>query len=295
MIIGPMADALKLIREECNNIINASTSIEAEHAFGGILALVQLIMMSDFSDYLAMPSKGGKIDSTSRGLNNDASQRLAFGLCKKYGIELPKGATPADAWNALKEKTGKEAGDFYSHSGEKGADKVKFNTASQKSFVKNLNNAKASRPPKDRWRVTGMDLEELKKDHPNAKLHVTDGGSTIAIDKGDIVAVCKRLGDNVRGENLLALAVKNGGKKLDSYDGNHEYYISHGFEPVSWCKWDDNFAPPDWRPGIDHSENIIFYKYTGKTSSYKTPKAFYADIPASQDYDEAYKERDRAL
>jgi hypothetical protein len=32
----------------------------------------------------------------------DASLRLPFGLCKKYGIELPDTATPRDAWNALK-------------------------------------------------------------------------------------------------------------------------------------------------------------------------------------------------
>lgn len=30
-----------------------------------------------------------------------ANNRLPFGLCKKYGIELPKDATPNDAWAAL--------------------------------------------------------------------------------------------------------------------------------------------------------------------------------------------------
>lgn len=30
-----------------------------------------------------------------------ANNRLAFGLCKKYGIELPDNATPKDAWEAL--------------------------------------------------------------------------------------------------------------------------------------------------------------------------------------------------
>ena len=42
----------------------------------------------------------------------DASARLAFGLCKKYGIDLPKGASPREAWEALKEKTGKTEGDL---------------------------------------------------------------------------------------------------------------------------------------------------------------------------------------
>ena len=31
-----------------------------------------------------------------------ANNRLPYGLCKKYGIELPDGATPKDAWEALK-------------------------------------------------------------------------------------------------------------------------------------------------------------------------------------------------
>ena len=31
-----------------------------------------------------------------------ANNRLPFGLCKKYHIELPDNATPKDAWQALK-------------------------------------------------------------------------------------------------------------------------------------------------------------------------------------------------
>ena len=30
-----------------------------------------------------------------------ANNRLPFGLCKQYGIKLPKNATPKDAWEAL--------------------------------------------------------------------------------------------------------------------------------------------------------------------------------------------------
>lgn len=33
-----------------------------------------------------------------------ANNRFAFGLCKKYGIELPERATPYDAWKALKDR-----------------------------------------------------------------------------------------------------------------------------------------------------------------------------------------------
>lgn len=31
-----------------------------------------------------------------------ANNRIAYGLCKKYGIKLRKGATPYEAWEALK-------------------------------------------------------------------------------------------------------------------------------------------------------------------------------------------------
>lgn len=37
-----------------------------------------------------------------------ANNRLPYGLCKKYGIELPKGATPREAWAALDKITADE-------------------------------------------------------------------------------------------------------------------------------------------------------------------------------------------
>lgn len=87
-------------------------------------------------------------------VNADASSRLAFGLCKKYGIKLPKGAKPYDAWKALKEKTGKSVADFYAKSGTEGADAIRFNTASPKSFAKALEAAKREQDPANAWRVT---------------------------------------------------------------------------------------------------------------------------------------------
>ena len=33
-----------------------------------------------------------------------ANNKIAFGLCKQYNIELPKAATPHDAWEALKKR-----------------------------------------------------------------------------------------------------------------------------------------------------------------------------------------------
>ena len=38
--------------------------------------------------------------------------RLPYALCKKYGIELPEDATPRQAWEALKKRTGKSPGEI---------------------------------------------------------------------------------------------------------------------------------------------------------------------------------------
>lgn len=231
---------------------------------------------------------------------DDASQRLAYGLCKEYGIDTT-GMKPSEAWAALQDKTGKTANDFYSESGNAGANKVKFGTANKKAFVKALAKAKAS-IKKGAWRVTSLDKDELMEYHPNAKLHVTDGGSTMAIDNGDIVAVSHVETDNVSGTKMMELAVKNGGVKLDSYSGNHGFYLRCGFEPVSWCEWDDNFKPSDWsEEDGDAKEPIIFYKYTGKKvkmtkdEAKADAKKWMNEVKASKDYDEACSVRDKEI
>ena len=226
----------------------------------------------------------------------DASQRLAYGLARKYGIDT-KGMSPGEVWAALKEKTGKEVRDFYGASGSAGADKIRFGTASPKSFAKALKAAKDSRKGGDAWRVTAMDKAKLKEWHPKAKLHVTDGGSTIALDNGDIISACKKKGDSMTGRDLIAFAVKNGGKKLDSYAGNHDFYVSCGFEPVSWCKWDrayeDGAKEQGWDPKLNKREAIVFYKYVGPGKVKNTDlMKFKKRNKASADYDKAMEKRD---
>ena len=56
--------------------------------------------------------KKARVDSADSGWYNkdgaanrfDSNQQIAFGLCEREGIKLPKGATPREAWEALKEK-----------------------------------------------------------------------------------------------------------------------------------------------------------------------------------------------
>ena len=172
-----------------------------------------------------------------------------------------------------------------------------FGGADTATFTVAVQAAKDSRPPEDAWRVTAMSKEEFEQEHPGACCHITLGGSVVAVTKdGDIVSVCKAVDDNTtRGSQLLQMAVDAGGTKLDSYDGNHGFYASRGFEPVSWCKWDDNYAPEGWDASRDSREDIIFYKYTGNNSSYLTAQSFKDAIPASKDYGEAYEKRDSSL
>lgn len=95
-------------------------------------------------------------------------------------------------------------------------------------------------------------------------------------------------------------AVNNGGDRLDSYEGNHGFYIRNGFEPVSWCKWDQKYKPPGWKPGRDHPEDVIFYKYTGKRApknvNWRTDlEGFKKRVKASGNYDKAQAKRDKSI
>ena len=175
--------------------------------------------------------------------------------------------------------------------------KEKFGGVKTPEFVNALADAKAGvaqKRPQDSWRVSSPSAEEFEQEHPGAVMHVTQGGSTVAVTHdGDIVGVCKKPGDKQRGADLLKMAVENGGKKLDSYEGNHDFYIGNGFEPISWCKWNDEFAPPDWRSEYQ-KEDIIFYRYTGKTTT-ESLADFKKRVSASSNYGEAAKKRDNSL
>lgn len=104
------------------------------------------------------------------------------------------------------------------------------------------------------------------------------------------------------GHELLEEAVKAGGKKLDSFDGNFAFYLRNGFEPVSWTAFDENYAPKGWMKGRDRPEPVVFFKYTGKKYSkqskdfWEIKKAqFYKKVKMSKDYDEAMSKRDKEI
>ena len=95
-------------------------------------------------------------------------------------------------------------------------------------------------------------------------------------------------------------AVKAGGKKLDSYDGNFKFYLKNGFEPVSWVKFDPSYKIKGRRKGRDAEEPIVFFKYTGKKVTSRDAfvlvrKQFYEKVKPSKDYDTAMAIRDKEV
>ena len=174
-----------------------------------------------------------------------------------------------------------------------------FGGADAPSFAKSLKTAydkMEETAPEKAWRVTVHSQQELEEEYPGAKLHITDGGSTVAVTKdGDIISVCGNPGDKLRGKDLLKLAVENGGKKLDSYSGNHGFYVKCGFEAVSWCEFDEQYAPPGWVKGRDKPEPVIFYKYTGQSNQSRNEQDIFNSIPASADYDAAQAARNQSI
>lgn len=243
-----------------------------------------------------------------------ADNRIAYGLAKKYGIDT-KGMSPKEVWDALKGHgvTQQNAQEKYSSDGNGGTHEPteaeskrlkdlgiekevvlsEDDRKTTKEFVVALNSAKSTVSPENAWRVSSPLEEEFDEEHPNARKYVTKGGSTVAITSdGDIVGVCHRIGDPVSGSDMLLFAVKNGGKKLDAFSKLWRFYSRNGFEPVSWTPFNEEYAPSDWSAARDEKEPIIFWKYTGKHTSYKNSDEFLSSVAASESYDEAKKKRD---
>ena len=167
-----------------------------------------------------------------------------------------------------------------------------------KNFAKSIKDARESRPVEDRWRVDAHSPDDYK----DAKCYVSKYGSTVAVrDNGDIISVCKHYNDSTRGmgNKLMQHAIKNGGNKLDSFSGNHAFYVKNGFEPVSWTPFSKKYAPAGWKESGAPEEPVIFYKYVGvgKVKNTEVETWLKATKPYTGDtgYDAAYAYRDKQL
>ena len=164
---------------------------------------------------------------------------------------------------------------------------------SAEDFKKAFDEAKATQPPEAAWRV---DDTHTVEEYEHDKRFVTKDGSAIAIEQdGNIISVCKNLKGNDRGSALLKHAVDNGGDRLDAFGETlYNFYTKNGFEPVSWTKFNEEYAPHDWKKGRDEPEPVIFYKYTGAAPK-QSYKDFLKGTKDSGDYDEAKSKRDGGM
>jgi len=191
---------------------------------------------------------------------------------------------------------------------------VPYKKTTGQVFTNKITSAKDSRTEytdkkgmkNDSWRVDVHDIDDYDK---NTNAFHTPGGSVVAVvkttdedhTKGDIISACVKPGSPEKGSDILKIAIANGGDRLDSFEGNHDFYVRNGFEPVSWCKFSDEHAPDEWKAqnkgfynGMPDDklnvprEDVIFYRYTGKPTT-ETAKEFKQRVAASNDY---YSARD---
>lgn len=204
---------------------------------------------------------------------------------------------PIDKDNQTKEKQIAENKKQAEDTAKKESESDKISKTTPENFGKALNEAKASRPESDAWRV---DDTHTTEDYVNrgCQCYTSSGGSTVAVDKdGDIISVCKKAGDkSIRGSELLAEAVRMGGRKLDSFDGNHDFYTENGFEPTSYTTFNEEYAPAGWKESGCGREDVIFYRYVGigkvKYTDLEAFKQSVKPYTGENGYDEAMKYRD---
>ncbi len=137
-----------------------------------------------------------------------------------------------------------------------------------------------------------------REDYANMRLFMTaDGKAGLAIKPdGDIVSVFTYGEGKGRIGQLIEMAIKEGGRKLDCFNTVlPRFYSYFGFEPVAKLKWDETQKPPDWdketyRKFQNGEPDVIFMAYTGNKDGDVARKI--ADLPYSNSYEDAIKAQD---
>lgn len=226
-------------------------------------------------------------------VRNAMKQYVCLELQKVFDADFKESDHPRDKGGKFTSKGSGESG-----ASEKGQTKEKTEIVegyekqvSSQRFHNKIKEAKESVPEQSRWRVDVHEAQDYEKN----QRFVSEGGSTVSVTPdGDIISLCRKEGDKTRGHDLLKKAVENGGRKLDAFRGLFHFYASNGFEPVSWCEFDENYAPEGWDKNRDEKEPVIFWKYTGKKYD-KTWDEFSLSVKASKDYEEAMNIRDSKM
>lgn len=108
--------------------------------------------------------------------------------------------------------------------------------------------------------LTNYDSDEYKNNFKTFKLNGYDIGYAIKND-GDIVSVFNNSKVRNIGEYLLLSAIKNGGNKLDHFDGFlSKFYENLGFKEYDRDKWNDEYRPANWDEEKYGRPNIVYRK-----------------------------------
>lgn len=120
-------------------------------------------------------------------------------------------------------------------------------------FEKQLHENRNQYPDVIKWRVVEGFTPET------AETYIVDG-STFAIDGEIIYSVCRNKNSKITGQEIIKMAVQNGGKYLYAF-GKHlyEFYTKNGFQPKAWMEFDKRKAPIGWTK----EEPLIFYSFNG--------------------------------
>ena len=114
--------------------------------------------------------------------------------------------------------------------------------------------------------LTDYDFDEYRNSFKTFKLRGYDIGYAIKND-GDIVSVFNNSEVRNIGEKLIISAIKNGGTKLDHFDGFlSTFYEKLGFKKYAEDKWSDDYRPNNWDEERYGKPNII-YRKLGKRSA----------------------------
>ena len=169
-----------------------------------------------------------------------------------------------------------------------------------KKFLNRLKKSKKTVDPRKAWRVD--DYSHTPEEYKECTMLISDGGSTVAVKpNGNIISVCKCEGDECSGSDMVQAAVEAGGDRLDAFGKQlYQFYTKNGFEAVSWTPFNEEYAPPGWKKGVDAAESILFYKHTGNKTNVtyeefiKTVKPC-VDGPDVYGYDLAEAARDKEM
>lgn len=173
------------------------------------------------------PDNGGEEnqDDDKKG-DNHGNLGLPFGLCAKYGIPLPDGATPRDAWNALKQRKGIDP----PWEDENGEDKARSDKKTDKKDDDKAEGAKTQISDEitnysSDIKTTKATTEEQKKSVATA---IGTVNSKVPIEKLNSIDLTSR------GRNFLASACGGGlivtTNLLKSVEANPNYQYEHSVE-----------------------------------------------------------------